>query len=291
MRQLFYFFACALVLFLTSCSSNEEELWIEADGSGRYESTMDLSGIYPFLLMGLNSETEEEGEEEDPFTLMLKNMIQSGSVDTVINFASIIEKDLKEDGRSIEMLMDSLKAINPEEMGITEEEKQSNIQMVKDLTGLQLRMQINQSGPLFKITTINNFDDISAFKKGGNFMETLMSMSGRESMGGQQAMVEDVLGSQTQFSLDGGTLKVTRRGQDMGDMSAEDKQQMQMVEGMLGNEPYRLTIHFPGKVKKRLDSKYATVVDNQTVLIEIPQEELKKPELEFDLGIKFKGLK
>jgi hypothetical protein len=77
----------------------------------------------------------------------------------------------------------------------------------------------------------------------------------------------------------------------MGDMSEEDKQQMQMVEGMLGDEPYRLTIHFPGKVKKKLNSKYATRVDKETVVIEIPQKDLKNPDMKLDLGIRFKGLK
>ncbi len=293
MKQLSYLLLLFTAAWLTSCTSNEEELWIEADGSGRYESTMDLSGIYPFLLMGLQSEDEEgEEEEEDPFTLMMEGLLMSESADTVISFSEVIAKELKEEGRSIESLLDSLEGINPETAGLTEAEKQANIKMVKGLMDMKLRLQINQSESLFKITTINEFDHIENFEQGGNFMETMMGMRDQaEPMGAQAEMVKEMMGAQTQFALDGKRLRVSRRGQDMGDMSAEEKQQMQMVEGMMGDEPYRLTIHFPGKVKKRLDSDYAERVDKQTVVIEIPQEDLKDPDMEMDFGIKFKGLK
>lgn len=290
MKHLFYFLAFFTFIFLTSCSSNEEELWIEADGSGRFESTMDLSGIYPFLLMGLNSESEE-GEEDDPFTKMMKDLLQSGSVDTVISLSTLMARELEGEGKSIEMLMDSLQSIDPAKAGITEAEKQTNLKMMKELMSITLRMQVNKSESMFKITTINPFEDITEFDSGGNFMELLMNMGDQNPAGGQAEMVQDMQKAQTRFSIDGKSLKVSRRGQDPGEMSEEDEQQMEMVEGMLGNEPYRLTIHFPGKVKKRLKSDYATRVDNQTVVIEIPQEDLKNPEMELDLGIKFKGLK
>ncbi|MEQ8704779.1 MAG: hypothetical protein RIC19_12710 [Phaeodactylibacter sp.] len=291
MKQLLYFIALSVVVFLTSCSSNEEELWIEADGSGRYESTMDLSGVYPFLLMGLNSESEEEGEEKDPFTQMMEGLLQSESADTLINFTTLVEREMKQEGRTLKMLLDSLQSVNPEEAGITEAEKQTNIDMINNLMGMQLRMQVDRSAAMFKITTITRFDDITNFERGGDLMSTLMEMRGAEAAGPQTDMLGDALGAQTLFSLNGKTLNVSRRGEDAGDMSEEDRQQMEMMEGMLGDEPYRLTIHFPGKVKKRLNSQYATRVDNQTVVIEIPQEDLKNPDLKMDLGIKFKGLK
>lgn len=291
MKHFLYFLVLSVAIMLTSCSSNEEELWIEADGSGRYESTMDLSGLYPFILMGLNSEEEEEGEEEDPFTKMMEGLLQSESVDTLINFSDMIARELNEEGKTLDMLLDSLQSIDIEEAGITKEEKEANLKMFREITNIKLRMQVKKSESLFKITTINTFDDIAEFEQGGNFMETMMGMRDGADMGGQSEMIEDVLGAQTQFALSGRTLNVSRRGQDMGDMSEEDKQQMQMMEGMLGDEPYRLTIHFPGKVKKKLSSEYATRVDKETVVIEIPQEDLKNPDMKLDLGIKFKGLK
>lgn len=291
MKQLFYFLAVAVAAMLTSCSSNEEELWIEANGSGRYESTMDLSGIYPFILMGLNSEPEEEGEEKDPFTKMMEGLLQSESVDTLIRFSDMVARELEKEGKNLDMLLDSLESVDINEAGITEAEKEANLKLFREMTNIQLRMQVKKSESLFKITTINTFDDIAEFEQGGNFMETMMGMDDYAAMGGQSEMMEDVLSAQTQFALSGKTLNVYRRGQDMSDMSEEDKQQLQMVEGMLGDEPYRLTIHFPGKVKKKLNSKYATRLDNETVVIEIPREDLKNPDMKLDLGIKFKGLK
>lgn len=289
MRQFFYFLALLTIVSLASCSSNEEELWIEADGSGRFESTMDLSGIYPFLLMGLDSKSEEE--EGDAFNKMIEGLLQSESVDTVINLSNLMAQELEGKGSSIKMLLDSLQSIDPDEAGITEAEKQANLKTLNALMSITLRMQIDKSASMFKITTINPFEDITDFKVGADFMELLVGMGDQSPAGGQSDIVQNIQKAQTQFSIDGKTLSVSRQGQDPGEMSEEDEQQMKMVEGMLGNEPYRLTIHFPGKVKKRLKSDYATRVDNQTVVIEIPQEDLKNPEMEMDLGIKFKGLK
>ena len=222
---------------------------------------------------------------------MMEGLLQSESVDTLIRFSDMIARELEKEGKDLDMLMDSLQSINVKEAGITEAEKEANLKMFREMTNIQLRMQVKRSESLFKITTINTFEDIAEFEQGGNFMETMMGMRDNAAMGGQSEMIEDVLGAQTQFALSGKTLNVSRRGQDMGDMSDEDKQQMQMVEGMLGDEPYRLTIHFPGKVKKKLNSEYATRVDKETVVIEIPQEDLKNPDMKLDLGIKFKGLK
>lgn len=288
MKYVFFFPAFMILFFLTSCSSNEEVLWIEADGSGRHESTMDLSGIYPFLLMGLSSESEEE---EDPSTAAFKELLQSASLDTVLNLASLIEGQLRKEGRSLDLMLDSLKSVDPEQAGISAEEVQSNLQTAQNLMRTNLRMQIEKSSSTFKITTINTFDDIAEFEEGGNFMETMMGLSGAP-VGGQADMVQDLAEARTRFSLKNGkTLKVIRAGQPQPELSEEEQQQMQMVEGMLGDEPYRLTIHFPGKVRKRLNSKYATRTGKETVAIEIPQEDLKNPDLKLDLGIKFKGLK
>ena len=149
MKQLFYFLAVAVAAMLTSCSSNEEELWIEANGSGRYESTMDLSGIYPFILMGLNSEPEEEGEEKDPFTKMMEGLLQSESVDTLIRFSDMVARELEKEGKNLDMLLDSLESVDINEAGITEAEKEANLKLFREMTNIQLRMQVKKSESLF----------------------------------------------------------------------------------------------------------------------------------------------
>lgn len=84
-----------LALSLQGCFSMQEEVWIEADGSGRMEATTDLSSLYPFLMMGLEQELSkekdgdgksEEGMEEDgdPFTAIMKDAMRADKIDTFL---------------------------------------------------------------------------------------------------------------------------------------------------------------------------------------------------------------
>lgn len=283
-----------LLIWLSSCTTGEEELWIEADGSGRFESTMDLSAIYPFLLMGIQQETEEEPEEDqDPFTPMLEEILQAESADTVIDLSALIAEGLEEEGRSIDMLMDSLRQLSPEESGKTQEELNSGIKMVQAMLNMKMRLKADQRQQMFQMTTINAFDDIQNFVNGAGFFESMMNLRDQSSgmgTGEQDQAIQQMMENQTQFALDGKTLQISRSGQSLEDMKEEDRQQLEMMAGMMGNQPYRLTIHFPGKVK-RPKSDFAERVDKQTVVIEIPQEHLNDPDFKMELGLKFKGLK
>lgn len=286
-----------LVIWLNSCTTGEEELWIEADGSGRYESTMDLSAIYPLLLMGIQQEEakeeEEPEEEQDPFTPMMEKLLQAESADTVISLSALIEEELKEEGRSIDMLMDSLRQLSPETTGKTEEELNSSVKLIETMMGMKMRFKVDQKQQLFQLTTINEFNEIQNFVNGAGFMESLMSFRDQSSgmaTGEQDQAIKQMTENQTQFALDGKTLRISRSGQSLEDMGEEEMQQMKMISGMMGDQPYRLTIHFPGKVR-RPKSEYAERVDKQTVVVEIPQEKLNDPEFKMELGLRFKGLK
>lgn len=277
---------------LSSCTATQEELWIEADGSGRYASTMDLSAMYPLLLMGI--EQESEGEEgQDPFTAMIEQQLKAESADTTFSFGDMIAKELEAEGKSLEMMIDSLENLDPEAAGMTAEEQTRNLQMLKTITGMKIRLQADQSKSMLKFTTISDFEDAAEMGNGASFMDVLMGfrnqMSGTQG-GAQEEAIQQMAKGQTQLDLQGGKLRITRKGTDPTEgMSEEDKAQMQMMQGMAGDQPYRLTIHFPGKVKK-VKSEYAEQTDKETVVIEIPQEKLMDEDFELDLTVKFKGL-
>ena len=66
----------ALLLMLTSCSDITEEVWIQADGSGRQEYQFDLSSMYPFI--GMSLENNPALQSDRPDTLSEKDRMALG---------------------------------------------------------------------------------------------------------------------------------------------------------------------------------------------------------------------
>ena len=281
-----------LAFGLSSCTAPQEELWIAPDGSGRYASTVDLSAMYPFLLMGIEQESEGE-EDQDPFTAMIEQQLKAESADTTFSFGDMMAKELEAEGRSLEMMIDSLENLDPETAGRTAEEQDRNLEMLKTITGMKIRLQADRSESMLKFTTISDFEDAAEMGNGSSLMNALIGFRNQTSGtqgGAQEEAIQQMAKGQTQIELQKGKLRIMRKGTDpTEDMNDEDKAQMQMMQGMAGEQPYQLTIHFPGKVKK-VKSEYAERTDKETVVIEIPQEKLTDEDFELDLTVKFKGL-
>jgi hypothetical protein len=281
-----------LSALLTSCGTTQEELWIESDGSGRFESTMDLSAMYPFLMMGLEEQSEEEGN--DPFSKTLVEAMKKGYADTTISFGAMMEEESIEKGNNgIQSRIDSLESLPPAETEEEAQERATDIRIGKMMLNMKLRIQVEQSTQSLKFTTINAFQSIDELNQGGSLLSLLMNARPQTGMGNaEEKEFEQMVGKQTQFNLSAGKLQVKRQGSsgETDEMSEEDQGNMEMMRNMLGDSPYRLTIHFPGKAKK-VKSPYAERIDDQTIIIEIPQEDLQDDDFELDLGIKFKGLR
>jgi hypothetical protein len=284
---------------LSSCFNASEELWIEADGTGRYESTNDFSSLYPFMMMGLQQEQEEDGteteEDGDDFEQSMRRLLLAEKMDTTFDLSSILASAAAEKGQTLDQMMAEMEAEMKADDTMPEDQKEALFGMIEGLLDMKLRMQANQASQTFKTTNIQRFDNLNNLT---NFGETLGGIL--PLMGGGGGVPPEALGamdqlfnSMTQFDLDGNTLRIRRAGMDLEALAGEDSEAMQsigMIKMFLGDAPYRLTIHFPGKVKK-ISSDYLTKVDKQTVELEIPMSELFDPELRVDAEVKFKGLK
>ena len=292
-----------LAIALQGCFSMQEEVWIESDGSGRMESTTDMSSFYPFLMMGLEEEMNkdkdgdgkpEEGmeEDDDPFTGIMKDMMRAGEVDTIFNFRDMMESTMEEEGMTWEMMMDSLR--NSSDADMTDAQKDMVVGMMEDFVDMRIRMQASKENQIFKWTNIQDFASVDETGSMGNSLMEMISMMEGENAFGQgdemDAMMSQMFEAQTSLDLDGNTLRVRRAGMDLSMLGEEAEQSMAMLKMFLGSEPYRMVLHFPGKVKK-ISSPIAEKVDKQTVAIEIPFNDLFDPETLIDVEIQFKGLK
>lgn len=295
-----------LALALQGCFSMQDEVWIEADGSGRMEATTDLSSMYPFLMMGLQEEmnkdksgdgkSEIRKEHRDPFTTMMKDMVTAEEVDTTFSFQDMMNSTLAEENMSWDQMLDSLQNASDEDLSGTQ--KEAMLAMFEEMAGMRIRMQSSQANQTFKTTSIQDFAAIDEMASIGNVMTQLMGAMAEEEGAGSpfgpggeaDAIISQFSDAQTNFDLDGNTLRVRRAGLDMSFLGEEFEQNFAMIKMFLGNDPYRLLIHFPGKVRK-ISSPIAEKIDRNTVAIEMPLDDLFDPEKRIDVEIQFKGLK
>jgi len=286
---------------LTSCFNASEELWIDSDGTGRYESTNDFSSLYPFMLMGLqqgdtgDSATEEEEDEKD-FENDMKRLLLAEKTDTVFDLSGIFAAAAAEKGVTLDQMMAEMEAEMKADDTMPEDQKEAIFGMIKGLMDMKLRMQASQAEQMLKTTSIQRFQNLNELTNFGETMSGLIPLLAgagggvpTEALGA----MDQLFNSMTQFDLDGRTLRIRRAGIDLqalaGD-NAEAQQSIGMLKMFLGNQPYRLVVHLPGKVKK-ISSDYVTKVDKTTVALEIPMSELFNPDLRVDAEITFKGLK
>lgn len=290
---------CSLIFSLSSCFNTNDELWISADGSGRFETTTDLSSVYPFLMMGLESELEkskkegQSGESGDEFKDMFMGMLKGAKIDTTFDVQNIMTSALSKDGMSVDDFWNEMENKLDEEEDMNDAQKEATITMMDQLFHSKLRMQADKENQVFKTTMIQSFESFENFSSlGKDLMEVLPYIDGKgdSPLGANElASMDQLFNSFTQMDIEDGTLRIRRSGLDLSSLGGEMKEVAPMLRMFLGNSPYRLTIHLPGKVKKV--SEGVEKIDKKTVAIEMSLDDLFNPEKSIDYQIKFKGLK
>lgn len=301
MNTLFRFFALFAMIFLASCSTTEE-IWINSDGTGRFAYHMDMSGLYPFLMMGLQqelapSENPEDSDgalppdsvvERDAAKDAMDQLLARESLDTIIYVDKLVNQLLSKEGMTVDDLWQKLRDEENEDM--TKAEKDKFIGAFQDMMDMDIRLQMDQKASKFVFTLGQAFSDPNeAF----DFLGTLMELLEKTGQGGDAeklAAVKDGLNSTTQYELKGSRLNISRKPTNLDALQEEGgSEQMAMMQMFMGSSTYKLVIHLPGKVKSA-DFKGAEV-DGQTVTVEMPLSDLYNEKGALDFDIKFKPKK
>jgi hypothetical protein len=175
-----------------------------------------------------------------------------------------------------------------------EDQKEAIYGMLQSLMEMDFRIQANQDKQMLKTTTIQRFTDISEITSWMESMQALVPLmsEGEVQEPAQLAAMEEIFSGagMTQYEIDGNYLHVHRKPLDLSIFGEEMQQSMAMVKMFLGNDPYRLVIHLPGKVKD-VGHPDAEKLDKRTVALDIPMNDLFDPEKEIDFRIRFKAPK
>ncbi len=305
-RTFHLIFLLASVLSLSGCFTSTEEIWIEADGSGRHESQTDMSGLYPFLMMGITSEQEEtldeapaeeaDGEEDikDNFLAMLTQE----ELDTVFSMRNIFQSLMEKEGISEDQFWEEVEGKMLSEEDIPEDQTDVVLNMIDRLMHLDLRFQASSSRQELKSTTIQSFTDpseLSSWMKDALALSSYIEQDSTSSEKTVEALegAQKLFSSMTRFELDGNYLHVHRQGvelpdiSDIGEGGGDAAMMIPMLKMFFGDQPYRLIVHLPGRVRK-IDNPDVVKIDRNTVMYEIPMEDLFDPETEIDFTVKFR---
>lgn len=250
MKFYVYLLVGALSLSLTSCLDIIEEVYLNADGSGRYLITMDMSGLFSDPMM------------KDVFAESLKEQTGGGELEIDSSFAFTDLEDMPE----------SLSAADRE--------------LIKRVTGKMQFSQSKEKGmivielPFKKVEEINRFTELMS--QMGKDEEESGIMSGM--FGGPGGLTS----SKTNYALDGRTFKRTSNADAAALDALADDESMQMMKFLMADATYTSIYHFPGKVRKIEIDDAEAVVENNTVTVEMPFLEMMEKKKLPDVQVKFK---
>ena len=238
MKYLSYLTCLVLALLTTGCFEMLEDIYLNADGSGKYQITIDMSDMFSDPFMG---EMMKQGMKEETGKETLE-------VDSLISFT-----DLQEGG-----LPPSLTDKDRELLGRTE-----------------MRMRMSESEQIGKITItfpFTNFNELNSFN------ETFAKLNDSEDQGGMSGLMSGsaFTGSETLWDLSGRTLtrKVITSDPDELIEAMGGEEMMDMVKMMMAGASLTTTYHMPGRIKKcsipnaEVDGKNAVVSYNFLDMLE-----------------------
>ncbi len=281
MNKLILLTISILALFMTSCADITNEVWVNKDGSGKVDISMDMGEMMGMIEMmasmeeGMkdgeeseeDSDTDEGEDEEDMFSML--GMSGSGkmeNVDTSFNFYDVMPDSIRN------------KLENPElfrKMSMT-------TRMNKEESEMFLQMSFEYDSPEERDEIINSIGQLS--EKGDENAEKINQF--KEMMRQYDADLEKGIVTipeqdfSSEFAEDMGGEEMDM---DFDNMSEEDMAMMQM---MMGDAGFITTMHLPDEIIS-CDDKSAEI-DGNTITIKDSYMDLMKNKKFAGRTIKFK---
>jgi len=249
-------------LFIMSCAPTKTEIWMNKNGSGKFQSDFDLGEMASMMTTMVESmdESEEETDEESGGGIWGDTSDEPEKMDTVMNFYEIAPDSVKE------------RVMYPEIM-----------------KRFELRMKIDEEKEEGIMSIHFDYDDSSDMEK---LMEDFAQMQSSEyaAMGGGQDV--GMLFTQYDADLKQGIVRMPRSDM-LAELMAEEEDDIEfknmidsiqylapdddrffMLEMLLGKGS-ETVIHCPGPVEFTNDPN-AKIDGNTVTFIDNPLEELKK---------------
>ncbi len=279
------FLLAIATLVLSSCGTISQEIWINADGSGRMDYSFDMSEMLPMLAMM----PAEATEEMDGPSAMLMPLLTREKLDTTIQMAKVIPDSVKEMFNNRASIEEFLSAQSPDSQP-TDAEVDQAIQGMKAMEQMQMLMHIDKAAEELSMGMRVDFS-----KQQGIAGAT-------EVMGGMKMMQGAAKSSeQAPYRLVGKTLQIRISSKSAieqmeqalsaqgGGASMDEAAVLETMETM-GMSELSVVIHLPGEIKEVKGVSH-TKLEANSVLIKIPMLELIQSQKDFSADISFKPKK
>lgn len=301
-KNLIFLVCACFIMAFSSCANNVEEVWINNDGSGKYEMTQDLSQLLPFAQMMMMAGDEEGGDDggeenvKDAGMSKLKEIFARGVVDTSFVIEDLAKEMSAKKGEtfSLQKMKDKMyDEAATDGFQMTKKQKEALGNLMESVVKSTLNIKMDVDRNLLKLTTSQRFGGFDKMMFSNldelfnMFADADVSSANEDLAKIQQA--KQMLGSIPKYKVKGNTVYVTRDALDLESMDAEQKQSFQMMQGMMGQSDYKTIIHVPGKVKGV--NQAGATYKGSTVTWTIPYADLYDPKKDLDLRIKFKPKK
>jgi hypothetical protein len=213
MKYLSYLVCLVLALATSGCFEMLEDIYLNSDGSGKYQITMDMSGMFDDPFMGemmKNSMMEQTGSDEL-------------EIDSLISFSELSPGGLPP----------TLTDNDRELIGRTE---------------IRMRMSDKEKiGTIVFSFPFNNMDELNSFQEAFGRIQEEGGQGGMGSLLGS-GMTN---GAKTNWSLSGRTLNrdvdTAAAAEELEEM---DDETMEMMKMFMAESTFTTVYHLPGKVKK-----------------------------------------
>jgi len=253
MKRIFAFFIALTAFALIGCLDVEEDVKINADGTGIFKHTVDMSGLFDMLAMAAMMDTSANSE--------LKK-ISDKNVDSIISLKSFTDTSTK----------------------LSAEEKR----LMQDGT---MRMIVNQGEKSFKIIMnypFKNFTDLQKIielQESGKGYDPFGKSKENSPMGGEEDMMPSVDFAKMTFQNGLIERKIDQKKLDEMKDNEETKK-MEEAGQMLEGITFKTVIHLPKAVTSATGEKVSVSDDKRTVRVSYSlMDVLKSPKaLEFKIN-------
>ena len=287
MRRLYPTLLFSLLALLSACAGMEQEVWVNADGSGRTRVGFDASEMLPMLTM---PDGPLGGDVGDGPQLGIVELLGRDRVDSTFLLADVMGEE------AMAMMQDTVALRAELGRELTQGALDTMALAYEVMTRTRMSIDLDRPAGRLGMAVLTGFDDVRGATFSGILDKSIASQLQQTSPG---ASVAPGNASELLLRLDGDRLDIRiptstvaeamaqQLRQRTGQTDMDPEQALAMVS-MMGMDAYPLVLHVPGKVTDVTAPGGHEVTAENTVRLEVDYLELARAREDYEASVRFK---
>ena len=276
-----------LLALLSACGGMEQEVWVNADGSGRTRVAFDASEMLPMLDAPLGANADAEVPEGSP-QLAFVEVLGRDRVDTTFLLADLMGEE------AMAMMMDPAAVAEETGREVTDGMRDTMALAYEVMTRTRVSIDLDRPAGRLGMAMLTGFDDVRGATFSGVLDKSIAEQLQQTSPGATTLNASELL-----LRLDGNRLDVRiptsavaeamaqQLGQQTGEADVDPEQALAMVS-MMGMDSYPLLLHVPGKITEVTAPGGHELAADNAVRLKIDYLELARARTDYEASVHFK---